>query len=111
MEYNLRKLDPIEFEKLSKDIMNYYYKYKNSFIRGKVGQDGGIDLLSDDGKVLVQCKHYINSKYSNLKSTIQQEVNTRDFKGIDKYFIVTSLELKITEMQEMKEMFKKVLLK
>ena len=104
MEYNLRKLDPIEFEKLSKDIMNYYYKYKNSFIRGKVGQDGGIDLLSDDGKILVQCKHYINSKYSNFKSAIQKEIDTRDFKGIDKYFIITSLELKIIEIQEIKKM-------
>ena len=63
MEYNLRKLDPIEFEKLSKDIMNYYYKLENKFIRGKVGRDGGIDLISDDGYILVQCKHYINSKY------------------------------------------------
>ena len=100
MEYNLRKLDPIEFEKLSKDIMNYYYKLENKFIRGKVGRDGGIDLISDDGYILVQCKHYINSKYSNLKSAIQYELQTRNFKEIKKYYIITSLELKILEKQE-----------
>lgn len=105
MEYNLRKLDPIEFEKLSKDIMNTFYKFENTFVRGKVGQDGGIDLLSNDGKILVQCKHYINSKYSNLKTAIQQEIDTRDFKGIEKYFVITSLELKINEMQEISNMF------
>lgn len=108
MEYNLRKLDPIEFEKLSKDIMNYYYKLENTFTRGKVGQDGGIDLLSNDGKILVQCKHYINSKYSNLKTAVKQEINRRDFKKIEKYFIITSLELKIIEMQEVKRMFERM---
>ena len=106
MEYNLRKLDPIEFEKLSKDIMNYYYKLETSFIRGKVGKDGGIDLISYDGNILVQCKHYINSKYSNLKTTIQYELQNRDFKGIKKYFIITSLELKILEREEIVKMFK-----
>lgn len=105
MEYNLRKLDPIEFEKLSKDIMNYYYKLENKFIRGKVGRDGGIDLISDDGYILVQCKHYINSKYSNLKSAIQYELQTRNFKEIKKYYIITSLELKILEKQEISKMF------
>lgn len=105
MEYNLRKLDPIEFEKLSKDIMNYYYKFNNSFIRGKVGQDGGIDLISNDGKILVQCKHYINSKYSDLKSAIKKEIDIRDFNEIEKYFIITSLELKVKEIQEIRKMF------
>lgn len=105
MEYNLRKLDPIEFEKLSKDIMNYYYKFNNSFIRGKVGQDGGIDLISNDGKILVQCKHYINSKYSDLKSAIKKEIDIRDFNEIEKYFIITSLELKAKEIQEIRKMF------
>ena len=42
----------------------------------KAGKDGGIDICSleiDSPKVMIQAKHYIGSKFSDLKKVMNNE--------------------------------------
>lgn len=70
MIYNLDVLSPLEFEKLSKDIISK--KLNLEFKSFKMGKDGEIDLRNKENGIICQCKHI--KKFSDLKSILKKEL-------------------------------------
>ena len=72
--YNYNNLSDFEFEILCKDIMQKKLGIKLYTVQK--GRDGGIDITNDPKrkKVIIQVKHYINSKYSDLLGTLKKEI-------------------------------------
>lgn len=68
MKYNLDVLSPLEFEKLSKDIISKKVKFQ--FKSFKMGKDGGIDLRNKENGTICQCKHIEN--FPDLKSILKE---------------------------------------
>jgi len=90
MKFNFDILSPIEFEELSKDIIEK--KLSMEFKVFKIGKDGGIDLRNKDNGTICQCKHI--KKYSDLKSNLKKEVEKiKKIKGLKKYYLIVSTEL------------------
>lgn len=91
--YNLSNLSPYDFEILSKDLLE---KHLNVSLENfKSGRDQGIDLRykSSDEKLIIQCKHYQNSKFSDLKSSINKEKSKMIDVNPTRYILITSLGL------------------
>ena len=85
MKYNLDVLSPLEFEKLSKDIISK--KLNLEFKSFKMGKDGGIDLRNKENGIICQCKHI--KKFSDLKSILKKELEkVNKLKGIKKYYLI-----------------------
>lgn len=103
--YNLSNLNDYEFEILCKDIMEYYLKTK--LHRFKKGQDGGIDLCDSNKKIkyMIQVKHYINSKFSDLKTHLINEIENVKRENPDNYYVCTSIELSPHERNEILKLF------
>lgn len=90
MKYNLDVLSPLEFEKLSKDIISK--KLGIDFKIFKPGRDSGIDLRNKDEGIICQCKHI--RKFSNLKSNLKKEVEKLSkINGLKKYYLIVSTKL------------------
>lgn len=90
MKYNLDVLSPLEFEKLSKDIISK--KLNLEFKSFKMGKDGGIDLRNKENGIICQCKHI--KKFSDLKSILKKELEkVNKLKGIKKYYLIVSTQL------------------
>lgn len=91
--FDLSNLNDFEFEMLCKDIMER--KLSVTLNRFAKGRDKGIDL--SDGEIfinhMIQVKHYINSKYSDLKSTLKSEIEKVKKHNPKSYYIFTSLSL------------------
>lgn len=107
--YNFFDLSPFDFELLAKEIAEK--KYKRNFEAFTTGRDGGIDLRSDDKKTLFigQCKHYAKSGFSQLKSTLKNEITKVKGMNPTKYIVFTSLGLTpenknelVSELSELK---------
>lgn len=103
--YNLAALSDFEFEKLSKDIMEKVLNMKLS--RFSRGRDGGIDLCDSKGEKLViaQVKHYANSKFSDLKKSLANEVMRISEKNPLDYYVITSLGLSKSNKETLVNMF------
>ncbi|MFS0667201.1 restriction endonuclease [Peribacillus frigoritolerans] len=107
MSYDFKTLDDNDFERLVKDIFSK--KLGKQIERFKPGRDGGIDLRHShftDDETIFQCKHYANSRFSNLKSVIKRE----EYKKVKKlnpkrYIFVTSLPLNDNEKTEIMKLF------
>lgn len=91
--YSFRSLSDIEFEEMCCDLLTQYLKI--DFRTSPRGRDNGIDLQYRDDKVnvVVQIKHYCNSTFSNLKSSLKKEVDKVDSIAPTRYIVVTSLTL------------------
>lgn len=106
MGYNLGVLNDKEFEDLAKDLLDS--KLGVEFEIFKAGKDGGIDLRYSKRKpneILVQVKHYVNSKFSDLTTQLKLEKKKID-KLSDKpsrYMVFTSLPLNPRECDEIKK--------
>lgn len=99
--YNLRNLNPVEFEDLCRDIADKMFgKHIRSFATGR---DGGIDLADDTLKFIIQCKHIEN--YSNLKSSLKKEVDKIVGRNFEDYYIFTSCDLTPNNIMEIVEQF------
>lgn len=70
--FNYANLNDVEFENLCKDVMEK--KLSTSLRLFAKGRDGGIDLTDDTRthNIIVQAKHYIGSKFSNLRTTLKK---------------------------------------
>ena len=105
--YNFNNLSDFEFEILCKDIME---KKLGISLRifGK-GRDGGIDLTDDciNKNIVIQVKHYINSTFSNLKSSLQNEVNKVNIMKPKQYYICCAKSLSPNNTVEIYNMFSK----
>lgn len=111
--YNFSTLNDKEFEQLTKDLLNA--KYELNLQDFKVGKDQGIDLRfstqSNNNSTVVQVKHFLNSGFSQLKSTLKnKELDKVKILSPDRYIIVTSLPLSALQKDEIKEIFEPYIL-
>ena len=91
--FNYKNLCDYEFEILCKDIMQKKLGVPlQIFARGR---DGGIDITDDteSKNVVIQVKHYINSKYSDLISSQKKEVSKVAELKPEKYYVCCALGL------------------
>ncbi|MHB9940524.1 hypothetical protein CF065_02540 [Clostridium sporogenes] len=105
--YNFHNLSDFEFEVLCKDIMEKKLGI-NLHIFGK-GRDGGIDLTDDcvNKNIVIQVKHYINSTFSNLKTSLQSEIKKVEHMKPKQYYICCSKTLSPHNTIEIYNMFSK----
>ncbi|RZJ38510.1 MAG: hypothetical protein EOO18_03185 [Chryseobacterium sp.] len=106
MRYNLDVLNDKEFEDLCKDLFDVHYAV--DFQVYKAGKDGGIDLMfagEVENEIVVQCKHYINSTYSDLLNTFKK-IELANIRAMapnpGRYVIATTLALSAGNTSELK---------
>lgn len=89
----LGNLSPPDFEDLCRDILQA--ETGQRFSAFGAGADGGIDGRHSKGpkSTILQCKHYLNSTFSQLKSAVKMEVPKIDLLKPSRYIIVTSQSL------------------
>lgn len=89
--YDFKELSSYDFELLSRDLLQEEYEVTiESF---KSGRDNGIDLRyakDEKNSFIVQCKHYANSTFGNLKSSLKKEVEKIKSIYCKRYILVTS---------------------
>lgn len=94
LNYDFKMLSDYEFELLSMDLLMKELKCNlENFEKGK---DQGIDLRysrNSENTIIVQCKHYANSKYSDLKNSIKNELPKIKRLKPKRYILVTSMGL------------------
>ena len=96
-DYDFRTLSPSDFELLIRDLLAAEYRWRlEAFGHGR---DGGVDLRARtrNGKVIVQCKHYLGSTFSDLRSSARREVPKMNKEKPDRYLFVTSQDLNRTQ--------------
>lgn len=103
--YNYNNLSDFEFEILCRDIMQKKLGVK--LYTFQKGRDGGIDITDDpkNKKIIIQVKHYINSKYSDLLGTLKKEVQKVIELKPEKYYICCAVKLTAKNKQEIYDMF------
>lgn len=111
--YDFSTLNDKEFETLVKDLLNAKFGFELQDF--KKGRDKGIDLRystsENDNSLVVQVKHYVNSKYANLKyGMINTELPKVKKLKPSRYIVVTSLELSPQEKDELKKELKPFIL-
>ena len=92
--YDFHTLSPKDFENLTRDLLQE--EFNITFESFKNGKDQGIDLRftkDSANEIIVQCKHYKNSTYSNLINSLRKEVNKISKLNPKRYIISTSLPL------------------
>lgn len=83
-----------EFEAMCADVLYSMYKIEFS-VYGKKGQkQNGIDLVSQTGHIVAQCKNYYLTSYDKFKKQIQEDIllaNNLPFE-VHTFIVMTSLE-------------------
>ncbi len=89
----LGNLSPPDFEDLCRDILQA--ETGQRFSAFGVGADGGVDGRHSKGpkSTILQCKHYLNSTFSQLKSALKKEVPKIDLLKPSRYIFLTSQSL------------------
>jgi len=103
--YNYAALSDIEFEDLCKDIMERLLNVElRSFARGR---DGGVDFTDNVNtySIIIQVKHYINSPFSTLKSSLKKEREKLNQKKPKKFFICCSKRLTPSNIKDIYDIF------
>lgn len=102
--YNFTDLSPIDFEDLSRDLLQ---KHLGVFLESfKAGKDQGIDLRysSDvENSIIIQCKRY--SSIKDLKRELKKEVKKVEKLLPKRYIIVTSVDLTPKQKKDIKNIF------
>ena len=92
--YDFQTLSPKDFEELTRDLLQ---KELNITLESfKNGKDQGIDLRyakNSNNEIIVQCKHYKNSTFSDLIKSLKKEVIKVQKLNPIRYVVVTSLAL------------------
>jgi len=99
--YDFKSISPSEFENLSRDLMKA--ERGMDFEIFKQGRDGGVDLrhAKCGNEIIVQCKHYANSRFSTLLSNLKNKELPKVKKlNPSSYIVITSLELSPKEKKE-----------
>ena len=111
-DYDFKSLSPWEFEQLSRDLLRASLGL--DFELFKSGRDQGIDLRYSNSKnnnVIAQCKHYANSRFSNLKSNLKNNEYEKIVKlSPRRYILVTSLGMTPGNKEDISEILGKYLL-
>lgn len=106
-DYNFQQLNDREFEQLSADLLSI--KYKTNIEIFKWWRDWWVDwrfFSNTDEEIIIQCKHYLKTSYSGLKSKLKSE-EVKKVKKLNpqKYIFVTSQELSRDNKKEIKDIF------
>lgn len=100
--YDFSTLSPCDFEELSRDLLQEELRITlESF---KTGRDQGIDLRysKGDGKLVIQCKHYLGSGYAKLKYVLQNDELPKIARlKPDRYILTTSVGLSPSNKDEL----------
>jgi len=92
--YDLKSLSAYDFELLTKDLLEAELHLPLETFT--TGRDSGIDIRYSRNKrnsIIVQCKHYANSRVSDLFKTLNIEKPKVDKLKPDRYLLATSLGL------------------
>ena len=92
--YDFQTLSPKDFEELTRDLLQK--ELNITFESFKSGKDQGIDLRYArclKNEIVVQCKHYKNSTFSNLIKSLKEEVKKIQKINPSRYIVTTSLAL------------------
>lgn len=91
--YDFSSLSPVDFELMVRDLLKEEYDW-NVEAFGQ-GPDGGIDLRAHHAGqlVVVQCKHYAGSRFSDLMRSARDEKKKVDGWAPWRYLFVTSQDL------------------
>lgn len=103
--FNYYNLNDVEFESLCKDVVERMLSSKlRIFAKGR---DGGIDLTDNttNHNIVVQVKHYIRSKFSDLRTTLRKEVNKVEELQPNQYYLCCGMELTDANVKEILSMF------
>ncbi len=103
--FNYANLNDVEFEALCKDVMEK--KLSTSLRLFAKGRDGGIDLTDNTRthNIIIQAKHYIGSKFSNLRSTLKNEVEDVIKWNPSQYYVCCGMQLTDANIKEIYDMF------
>lgn len=103
--YNYNNLSDYEFEILCKDIMQK--KLNKKLYTFAKGRDGGIDVTDEPTKknVVIQVKHYINSRFSDLITSLKKEVSKVEELSPSEYYICCAVNLTAANKTEIYNMF------
>jgi len=110
MNYNFGVLNDKEFEALCKDLLEADLAIKLQLF--KAGKDQGTDLRyagEYENEIIVQVKHYWNSKYANLKHDLTNKELPKVAAMLPKprrYIVCTSLKLSAQESKEIVSLLK-----
>lgn len=103
--FNYTELDNNEFEYLCKDIIEKILETRLRIFAA--GRDGGVDLTDSTitHNIVVQAKHYKNSKYSDLKTALKKEKYKVEKLKPKKYYICVGMMLTDSNIREIYNMF------
>ncbi|QNN42615.1 nSTAND3 domain-containing NTPase [Pedobacter roseus] len=109
MKYNLEVLHNKDFEELAKDLLEADLPWikLQSF---RSGRDKGIDLRyagDHENELIVQAKHYLRSKFADLKRQMKLEKKKIDALNPrpKRYILFTSFDLGVEQTDELVQMF------
>ncbi len=106
MQYDFKSISSYDFELLIRDLLQKELKQKLETF--KPGRDSGVDIrlsVNKKNTIIVQCKHYANSKYNNLLISLRGEKVKIDKLKPGRYIIATSLGLTPDNKNEIQEIF------
>lgn len=106
-KFNLNNLSSYDFELLSRDIMEKMLGLNSKLYTFSSGKDGEIDICSpeiNNPKVMIQARHYIGSKFSDLKNKMNEEKKKVQKKNPKNYYLITSC--KFSNSEQKKEIIK-----
>ncbi len=91
--YDFADLSPFDFEQLAAEIASKNYSRK--FEGFTSGRDGGIDIRSTTNTDIYigQCKHYLKSSFSSLRTALKKEIDKAKKLNPTKYIVFTSQAL------------------
>lgn len=106
--YTFSTINDKDFEELTRDLLSK--ELGKRFQMFKKGKDGGVDLRfstnSKTNSIIVQAKHLVNSKYSDLIYKLKNEELEKVRKlQPDRYILVTSQNLLPQNKTEIKNIF------
>lgn len=106
MKYRLDVLNNKDFEDLTQALLEA--ELGISFQNFKSGKDGGIDLRyseNSENEIIVQAKHFIKSKFSDLKTALKEEKGKIDKlpNKPKRYIITTTIALNPSETNQLVE--------
>ena len=93
-DYDFRSLSPVDFEHLTRDILNADLGL--ALQSYAAGRDQGIDLrqvMADSTVIVGQCKHYRESSWSTFLGAVRKEATKGHALHADRYLFVTSRSL------------------
>ncbi|MFH5834329.1 restriction endonuclease [Halalkalibaculum sp. DA384] len=106
-QYTFNSLNDKEFELLVRDLLQIDNDI--TLENFKAGRDEGIDLRyanSENGNLIIQCKHWLKSGLSKLKSHLRNKERPKvERLNPDRYLIATSLGLSPGDKKEIMEIF------